>query len=156
MRNARLAAGAHQEVNQAQPYQSPSGLSRASGSPIRPGRLCPPEPAAMSTTVPPTATTNLFCGREQSGGLIGRRLVIEIDGDIHDWQQEQDQARTQELERHGYRVIRFQNHQVLSSLEGVLAAIHAICTEPAPQEGGPAGEDEGPQPSPPAGGPGDR
>ena len=55
------------------------------------------------------------------------RLVVEVDGDVHDWQQERDQARTEELERHGYRVIRFQNDQVLNEIEGVLAAIHTAC-----------------------------
>jgi len=36
-------------------------------------------------------------------------LVVEIDGDIHDRQVEQDQARTNQFELYGYRVIRFEN-----------------------------------------------
>ncbi len=39
------------------------------------------------------------------------RLVIEIDGDIHDLQVEQDRLRTKEIENQGYRVIRFKNKQ---------------------------------------------
>ncbi|HEY9867286.1 MAG TPA: DUF559 domain-containing protein, partial [Candidatus Obscuribacterales bacterium] len=35
------------------------------------------------------------------------KLVIEVDGGIHDQQQEYDQARTEKLEAFGYRVLRF-------------------------------------------------
>ena len=55
------------------------------------------------------------------------RLVIEIDGGIHDTQPGRDEARTEELERLGYRVIRFQNEQVLHHLDQVLAAIQPAC-----------------------------
>lgn len=56
------------------------------------------------------------------------RLVVEIDGDIHDLQPERDAARTEQFEQYGYRVIRFRNVQVLNDLEDVLAAIEAACT----------------------------
>ncbi|MFQ5610590.1 MAG: endonuclease domain-containing protein [Anaerolineae bacterium] len=55
------------------------------------------------------------------------RLVVEIDGDIHDLQPERDAARTERFEQYGYRVIRFRNEQVLDDLEGVLTAIEAAC-----------------------------
>ena len=51
------------------------------------------------------------------------RLVIEVDGSIHDQQVEQDKARTQHLEAYGYRVIRFRNGEVLHDLPTVLAQI---------------------------------
>ena len=54
-------------------------------------------------------------------------LVIEIDEGIHDTQPDRDEARTEELERLGYRVIRFQNEQVLHHLDQVLATIQAAC-----------------------------
>ncbi|MGA9350824.1 MAG: endonuclease domain-containing protein [Anaerolineae bacterium] len=57
-----------------------------------------------------------------------RRLVVEIDGDIHDLQPDRDAARTEQFEQYGYRVIRFHNEQVLTSIEGVLSAIEAACT----------------------------
>ena len=57
-----------------------------------------------------------------------RRLVVEIDGDIHDLQPERDAVRTEQFEQYGYRVIRFRNEQVLNDIEDVLAAIEAICT----------------------------
>lgn len=57
-----------------------------------------------------------------------RRLVVEIDGDIHDLQPERDAVRTEQFEQYGYRVIRFRNEQVLNDIEDVLAAIEATCT----------------------------
>jgi hypothetical protein len=48
------------------------------------------------------------------------RLVMEIDGDIHDLQPERDAARTEQFEQYGYRVIRFRNKQVLNDVEDVL------------------------------------
>jgi very-short-patch-repair endonuclease len=51
------------------------------------------------------------------------KLVIEVDGAVHDSQQEQDAARTEHLEQYGYRVPRFTNDQVLGDLDAVLDAI---------------------------------
>ena len=51
------------------------------------------------------------------------RLVIEVDGDVHDLRQEEDAARTQHLETFGHRVIRFRNEQITQDLPSVLRAI---------------------------------
>ena len=51
------------------------------------------------------------------------RLVIELDGAIHDQQAEYDAARTEKLHHLGYRVIRFNNQDVMSDLRGVLQKI---------------------------------
>ena len=50
------------------------------------------------------------------------RLVIEIDGDSHgtDEAEVKDAERTQEIERAGYRVIRFWNDYVLDDKDGVV------------------------------------
>ena len=53
----------------------------------------------------------------------GHKLVIEIDGEQHAMQEVADAARTAEPGRHGYRVIRFWNSDVLNSLSGVLQRI---------------------------------
>jgi very-short-patch-repair endonuclease len=53
------------------------------------------------------------------------KLAIELDGGQHAGQPCRDAARTEELARHGYRVIRFWNNEVLENTEGVLAAIAA-------------------------------
>jgi very-short-patch-repair endonuclease len=51
-----------------------------------------------------------------------RKLVIELDGSQHaDFRS--DERRTEELARHGYRVIRFWNTDVIDNLEGVVEAI---------------------------------
>jgi very-short-patch-repair endonuclease len=56
-----------------------------------------------------------------------QRLVIELDGAIHDQQGEYDATRTERLHHLGYRVIRFRNQEVMSDLRGVLQQIvHAI------------------------------
>jgi very-short-patch-repair endonuclease len=62
-----------------------------------------------------------------------QKLVIEVDGGIHDLQQDHDAKRTQEIERYGYRVLRFRNEEVLENLEWVLESIvKAIEMQEAP------------------------
>ena len=41
------------------------------------------------------------------------RLVIEVDGPIHRYTQDEDAQRQIKLEEHGLRVLRFTNDQVL-------------------------------------------
>jgi very-short-patch-repair endonuclease len=56
-------------------------------------------------------------------------LVIEIDGDTHGEpeQAKYDKVRTEWLEARGYRVMRFDNRDVMQNMEGVLEAIRAAC-----------------------------
>ena len=54
---------------------------------------------------------------------LGHRLIIEVDGGQHAEEAEKDAARTKRLEAHGFKVIRFWNHDVLGNLEGVLTSI---------------------------------
>ncbi len=61
-----------------------------------------------------------------------RRLIIEIDGDTHGRQVEYDAARTQYLERQGYRVIRFTNGDVMDNPEGVIEAIGVALAAASP------------------------
>jgi very-short-patch-repair endonuclease len=51
------------------------------------------------------------------------KLVIELDGGVHDQQQNYDIARSEKLHSYGYRVIRFRNEEVLADLEAVLEQI---------------------------------
>jgi very-short-patch-repair endonuclease len=55
------------------------------------------------------------------------RLIVEIDGSVHDQLQERDAARTAYFEQHGYRLIRFRNEAVEKELNAVLAAIQEAC-----------------------------
>ena len=58
-----------------------------------------------------------------------RKLCIEVDGGIHDEQQERDAERTAVLEAAGYRVLRFRNEEVLGSLHLVVRRIQAALKE---------------------------
>lgn len=46
---------------------------------------------------------------------LSKKLIIEIDGKIHDFKKEYDTIRTQILNQKGYQVIRFTNDEVLRS-----------------------------------------
>nr|WP_244624725.1 endonuclease domain-containing protein [Sphingomonas sp. So64.6b] len=62
-----------------------------------------------------------------------RKLIIEVDGDSHAGNGTYDARRTAWLEQQGYRVIRFNNSDVMSNVEGVLLAIAAaLGTAPLP------------------------
>ena len=54
---------------------------------------------------------------------LSRKLIIEVDGKIHDYQLEKDSERTKELEVAGFKVIRFKNEEVIGDLEQVLSKI---------------------------------
>ena len=69
------------------------------------------------------------------------KLIVEIDGDIHDLQAEQDKVRTEEMESFGYRVIRFRNEQVENDIESVLNSILETCRLPSPRIGRRAGDE---------------
>jgi very-short-patch-repair endonuclease len=53
------------------------------------------------------------------------RLVVEIDGDTHEDEGRPalDAQRTAYMEKLGFRVVRFQNHQMVEDLESVTEAI---------------------------------
>ncbi len=51
------------------------------------------------------------------------KLVIEVDGGQHGEQMEADARRTEFLERLGYRVLRFWNHEVLADTDVVVEQI---------------------------------
>ncbi len=53
------------------------------------------------------------------------RLVIEVDGGVHDDKIEYYEARATVLHGYGYRVLRFRNEEVTSDLPAVLARITA-------------------------------
>jgi very-short-patch-repair endonuclease len=51
------------------------------------------------------------------------KLVIELDGGQHTLQRSSDPARTEFLEAHGYRVLRFWDNEILTNIDGVLQRI---------------------------------
>ena len=52
-------------------------------------------------------------------------LVVEVDGDIHDLQQEEDARREEVLKELGLQVIRFWNGEVMKDLSAVVGRIKA-------------------------------
>jgi very-short-patch-repair endonuclease len=57
------------------------------------------------------------------------KLVVEIDGEIHDQQREYDDGRAAEMEKYGIRVIRFTNREVEEHMENVINKIKTIVNE---------------------------
>ena len=51
------------------------------------------------------------------------KLVIELDGEIHQNQKEYDIGRTAEMDRYGIKVIRFMNKEVFNNIEKVMQQI---------------------------------
>jgi very-short-patch-repair endonuclease len=54
-----------------------------------------------------------------------KKLCVELDGGIHDDQQERDAARTEALAHLKIRVIRFRNEEVIADLSSVIQRIEA-------------------------------
>ena len=50
-------------------------------------------------------------------------LVIEVDGDVHDLQKEEDERRERVLSTLGLRVVRFGNDEVMRNLSAVVGKI---------------------------------
>ena len=55
------------------------------------------------------------------------KLIIEIDGPIHENQKEYDYIRENYLKNSGYKVIRFTNEEVLFYRENTILKIKEIC-----------------------------
>ncbi len=56
-------------------------------------------------------------------------LVVEVDGDIHDLQQEEDARREKVLSEMGLRIVRFRNDEVVKSLSVVVGNIRDLVTK---------------------------
>ncbi len=54
---------------------------------------------------------------------LDKKLIVEVDGKIHESQVEEDAKRTEILENDYYKVIRFKNEEVLGDIDGVLEKI---------------------------------
>ena len=69
---------------------------------------------------------------------IKERLIIELDGSVHDQsdQKDYDLERDNHLRGQGFRILRFRNGEVEKSLDAVLKRIREVVSSPLP----PAGE----------------
>lgn len=63
---------------------------------------------------------------------LNRKLVVELDGTVHDDPEARirDAARTADLERMGYRVVRFPNEAVAADADAVVCAIREALADP--------------------------
>ena len=55
-----------------------------------------------------------------------KRVIIELDGGQHMENQAYDMKRTAYLTAHGFKVLRFWNHEVLQQLTAILEAIMVV------------------------------
>jgi adenine-specific DNA-methyltransferase len=62
-----------------------------------------------------------------------RRLVIEIDGSIHQYQQDEDAVRQAFIEQQGLRLMRFSNDDVINDLETVIEQISEALNTSSPK-----------------------
>ena len=76
----------------------------------------------------------------------GAALIVEVDGPVHDRQQEEDANRDAVLHAHGFRILRVSNDAVLTNIDSVLdriwSAIFAtdvVSTSPFPLREGDRG-----------------
>jgi very-short-patch-repair endonuclease len=62
------------------------------------------------------------------------KLVIEIDGEMHETQvqKDHDRARAWHLEQFGIRIVRFSNDEILNDLNSVLEKVLHLCTDEHP------------------------
>ena len=81
---------------------------------------------------------------------IEKKLVVEVDGDIHDYKKEEDKKRTEILNQMGFEVIRFTNNEVIKKPKDVkqkiLSKLNVISTKTlsfGEGKGGVFGEDLG-------------
>jgi leucyl-tRNA synthetase/ASC-1-like (ASCH) protein len=70
---------------------------------------------------------------------LEKKVILEIDGGVHDSQKERDQERTAILEALGFSVLRFSNDEVKNSIQSVLKTIESELQK-APSFGGGWGE----------------
>ncbi len=61
-----------------------------------------------------------------------KRLVVEVDGPIHERQREADAARDTLLQATGHRVLHVTNDAVLDNLTAVLRTIRTAACSPSP------------------------
>ncbi|MBV6393013.1 MAG: hypothetical protein KPEEDBHJ_02243 [Anaerolineales bacterium] len=56
-------------------------------------------------------------------------LVVEVDGDVHDLQKEEDERREKVLSAMGLKIVRFRNDEVMKRLSAVVGKIGLLISE---------------------------
>jgi leucyl-tRNA synthetase len=60
---------------------------------------------------------------------IEKKLIIEVDGGVHTGRKPEDEGRTADLEKMGYRIMRFTNEEVLNNADAVRKSIRNALNE---------------------------
>jgi leucyl-tRNA synthetase len=60
---------------------------------------------------------------------FSKKIIVEIDGKIHDSQVEYDEIRTEILEEMGYKIIRFKNKEVLNNWGAISTKLEKVIVE---------------------------
>jgi leucyl-tRNA synthetase len=55
--------------------------------------------------------------------VYGEKFSNRVDGSVHDEQKQYDKEREEDLQKKGYRILRFTNDEVLNTLPSVLSII---------------------------------
>jgi len=105
-------------------------------------RECFPD-ARFRSQVPMLSYTLDFCSHRE-------RAAIEVDGGQHGGPRDIERMRA--IEREGYRVLRFWNHEVLGNADGVALAIDSALQQGHPHPNPPPSRGRAQEPSPSRGG----
>jgi very-short-patch-repair endonuclease len=57
---------------------------------------------------------------------IEKKLIIEIDGEVHSLKEVEDKIREDYLVKLGYRMVRFQAREVFQNINGVILTLETI------------------------------
>ncbi|WP_320111206.1 DUF559 domain-containing protein [Draconibacterium orientale] len=57
------------------------------------------------------------------------KLIIELDGTIHRFQKSKDKKREEDLKAMGYKIIRFQNQEILKNIRNVKISLELYIEE---------------------------
>lgn len=63
---------------------------------------------------------------------IEKKLIVELDGKLHDGRAEYDRVRDAYLTGHGYRVVRIKNDDIANEFAALLAMIEHELDSPSP------------------------
>jgi very-short-patch-repair endonuclease len=79
----------------------------------------------LSSLFPAFSCQTVIFGYIADFACLGRKLLIEIDGEYHNdaQQKEYDDRRSQQLKQRGYRIMRFTNEEVMTDRARVLGQI---------------------------------
>ena len=61
------------------------------------------------------------------------KLIIEIDGEYHNFQKEHDKERDEYFEAKGYKILRIKNEKVMNDIDKVLGRIKSVLIDNNPQ-----------------------